>query len=196
MDFFFLYLHENIWHGYSIDWPQWGQSSEYPIYPKCWDTLSSYNTGLKIWNSPFYYCLMCLKYYCMYGKQYRPWFSGIWSGSTLFAKAYLSQFLGLSWYLQCKFSWGIQKTVNTIWPKSIHLLMCLKSAGTQCWPWSDIAFCDMIWVYTVCSGLSVPILRINIILIKRAPLIWFQWVHDMFARRNKKIIYLFSYLLI
>ena len=42
--------------------------------------------------------LICLKYCCMYGKQCRSWsdavFSGIWSGSTLFAKAYLSRYLG------------------------------------------------------------------------------------------------------
>ena len=57
--------------------------------PKYWDTLSTYHTS-KIWNSPFYYISMYLKYYCMYGKQCRPKshgaFCGIWSGSTLFAK--------------------------------------------------------------------------------------------------------------
>ena len=44
---------------------------------------------------------MCLKYCCMYGKQCRPWsdaaFCSIWSGSTLFAKACLSQYL--LWYI-------------------------------------------------------------------------------------------------
>ena len=39
----------------------------YSIYPKDWGTLSSYHTYPKIWNSPFYYLLMWLKYYCMYG---------------------------------------------------------------------------------------------------------------------------------
>ena len=66
----------------------------YPIYPKYWDTLSTYYTCLQIWNNQFKYLLMCLKYCCMYGKQCRPWsdakFCDIWSGSTLFAKAYLS----------------------------------------------------------------------------------------------------------
>ena len=79
----------------------------YCIYPKYWDILPTYHTCLKIWNSLFYYLLMCLKhtclkYCCMYGKQCRPWsgptFCGIWSGFTLFAKACLSQYLGLLWY--------------------------------------------------------------------------------------------------
>ena len=64
-----------------------------------WDTLSTYHTCPKTKNSPFYYPLMYLKYYFMYGKQCRPWsdaaFCGIWSGTTLFAKVYLFQFLGL-----------------------------------------------------------------------------------------------------
>ena len=60
----------------------------YCIYPKYWDTLPTYRTCPQIWNtSPFYYLLMFLKYCCMYG-------SVPWSGSTLFAKAYLSQYLG------------------------------------------------------------------------------------------------------
>ena len=69
--------------------------------PMYWDILSTYHTCPKIWNSPFYYLLMYLKYCCMYGKQCGPWsdaaFCGIWSGSTLFAKVYLSQYLGLLW---------------------------------------------------------------------------------------------------
>ena len=70
-------------------------------YPKYWDTLPAYYTFPKIWNSPLYYLLMCLKYCCMFGKQWRPWpdpalwFCGIRSGPTQFAKAYLSQYLGL-----------------------------------------------------------------------------------------------------
>ena len=35
------------------------------IYPKYWNTLSTYHICPKIWNSPFYYFLMCLKYCCM-----------------------------------------------------------------------------------------------------------------------------------
>ena len=46
---------------------------------------------------------MCLKYYFKYDNQCRPWsdaaFCSIWSESTLFAKAYLSQYLGLLGYL-------------------------------------------------------------------------------------------------
>ena len=67
--------------------------TEYGIYPKYWSTLSTYHTCPESLNSPFYYLLMCLKCCCMYGKQYWTWsdaFCGIWSGSTLFAKAYLS----------------------------------------------------------------------------------------------------------
>ena len=47
---------------------------------------------------------MYLKYCCMYGKQCRPWsdaaFCGVWSWSTQFAKAYLSQYVGLLRYWQ------------------------------------------------------------------------------------------------
>ena len=42
----------------------------------------------------------------MYGKQYEPWsdaaFCGIWFGTTLFAKAYLSQYLELLQYYLLK----------------------------------------------------------------------------------------------
>ena len=50
-------------------------STGYPNNSKYWDTLSTYHTCPKIWNNPFYYFLMCLKYCCtcMYGKQCRPW---------------------------------------------------------------------------------------------------------------------------
>ena len=71
----------------------------YCIYLKYWNTLSTYHTCPKIWNSPSYYLLMCLKYCCMCGKHCRPWsdatFSGIWPLSILFAKVCLSQNLGL-----------------------------------------------------------------------------------------------------
>ena len=63
--------------------------------------LSSYHTCPMIFKSLFHYLLMCLKYCCMYGKQCKPWwdatFCSIWSGSTLFEKACLSQYLGLLW---------------------------------------------------------------------------------------------------
>ena len=56
------------------------------IYPKYLDTLTIYHTCTKFWRSLFYYLLMCLKYFCIYGKQCRPWsdatFCGIWSGSV------------------------------------------------------------------------------------------------------------------
>ena len=69
--------------------------------PKYWDILSTYHISPKIWNSPLYYLLMCQKYCCMYDKQFWSWsdaaFCSIWSGSTLFARAYLSQYLALLW---------------------------------------------------------------------------------------------------
>ena len=34
----------------------------YSIYRKYWDTLSTYHTSPKIWNSPYYSLLMHLKY--------------------------------------------------------------------------------------------------------------------------------------
>ena len=40
------------------------------IFSKYWDILSTYHTCPTIWNIPFYYLLMCLKYCCMYGKQW------------------------------------------------------------------------------------------------------------------------------
>ena len=43
----------------------------YHIYPKYWDTLSTYHTS-KILNSPFYNLLMCLKYCYTYGKLCKP----------------------------------------------------------------------------------------------------------------------------
>ena len=45
-----------------------------------------------------------------------------------------------------------------------YLLLCLKYCCTnckQCRPWSDAAMRRLIWVYTVCSGLSVPTLVIT-----------------------------------
>ena len=57
----------------------------YHSNPKYWDTLTPNHTCPKIWNSPFYYLLMCLKYCWMGGKQRRPWsdaaFCSIWSFS-------------------------------------------------------------------------------------------------------------------
>ena len=74
----------------------------------CWNyhipylPIFTYHTCPKIWNSQFYYLLMCLKYCCMYGKQCRPSsdtvFCSVWSGCILFAEAYLTQYLGLLWY--------------------------------------------------------------------------------------------------
>ena len=89
----FIWIYEYMIPQYCII-----SQSSLPYLPYYWDTLSTYHTCPKIWSTQFYYLLMCLKYCCTYGKQCRPWpataFCGIWSGSTLFAKAYLSQHLG------------------------------------------------------------------------------------------------------
>ena len=70
-------------------------------------------------------------------------------------------------------------TSSKIWNRNLaHLLICLKYSskyGKQCRPWSDAAFSGvwsgsilsrrrvlgrLIWVYTICKGLSVPISRL------------------------------------
>ena len=60
----------------------------------------------KIETRAFYYLLICLTCCWMSGKQCRPWsgdgFCGVWSGSTLFAQACLSQHLGLLWCSVCE----------------------------------------------------------------------------------------------
>ena len=69
---------------------------DYHIYPKYCDTFPYY-TGPKIWTCSYCYLLIS-KICCMSSKQYGPCsdapFCGIWSGSTLFAQARLSQCLG------------------------------------------------------------------------------------------------------
>ena len=69
----------------------------YRIYSTC--TLNSLSyTCLIIYKSLFHYLLMCLKFWWMSGKQCRPGsdgpYCGVWYGSTLFAQACLSQYLG------------------------------------------------------------------------------------------------------
>ena len=68
----------------------------YCIYLTYWDTLSTYHNYPQIWNTPFYYLLMCLNYCCMYDRQCIRWsdavYCSLWSGSTLFAKASLPQY--------------------------------------------------------------------------------------------------------
>ena len=53
------------------------------------------HTYPKTLNSPFCYLLICLNIDVWSNAA----FCGIWSMSTLFAKAYLSQCLGLLWFL-------------------------------------------------------------------------------------------------
>ena len=57
--FFFISLWKHtLWYSLKI-------STEYGIYPQYWDNISTYHTSPKIWNNPFYYLLMCLKYCSM-----------------------------------------------------------------------------------------------------------------------------------
>ena len=68
---------------------------------------------------------MCLKYCWMYGKQCRlrsdTTFCSVWSGSTLFAMAYLSQYLGILRYtnIHVKFFPLIH-----IWLNAVFLSVC------------------------------------------------------------------------
>ena len=85
---------------YFLQQKMWDSTIKYHIDPEYWDTLSTYHTWPKIWESillPVDVSKILL-YAC---KQCRPWsdtaFCSVWPGSTLFAKAYLSQNLGLLW---------------------------------------------------------------------------------------------------
>ena len=77
----------------------------YRIYPKYWDKLTPYHTCPKHWISSFHYTVTVAvsKNWWMSGKQCRPWsdaaFCAVWSGSTLFALACLSHYLGSIRYL-------------------------------------------------------------------------------------------------
>ena len=53
------------------------------ILSKYWDILSSYHTCPKIWNSLFYYPLICLKWCWMGGKQCRSWSDAALAASDL-----------------------------------------------------------------------------------------------------------------
>ena len=68
----------------------------YGILPKYWDTLMPYLMCHTIWTNAFYYLLIVSKNCWMSGKQCRVWsdatFSGIWSGSTLYALVCLSKY--------------------------------------------------------------------------------------------------------
>ena len=136
---------------------KWGYTG-YHNNPKYWDTLSTYHTYPTVWNSPFFYFLICLRYCCMYDKQCRLWsyaaFCSVWSGSTLFVKAYLSQYLRLLWYIFVgKFSWffcwffsQIQFVYYFCQPfalqKSILMGKMTKIFGKQCRPCSAlVAYC-------------------------------------------------------
>ena len=67
-----LPVHQNLVFSEQIQ-----QVTNNSIYSKYWDTLSTYYTCPKIWNSQFYYLLMCLKYWCIYVEQ-----SGLCSACT------------------------------------------------------------------------------------------------------------------
>ena len=109
--------------------PRKSTLADYHIWPKYWDTLSTYCTCPKIWNSQIYHLLMCLKYYCIYGKQYRPWsdaaFCSILSGATLLAKTYLPQSLGLLRLLLLRSTvYESLLTVGYSWEKLENFFLC------------------------------------------------------------------------
>ena len=106
---------------------------------------------LKIWNSQFYYLLMGLEYCYMYGKQCRPWsdaaFCSIWSRSTLFAKAYLSQYLGLLRYYLFMYLKPTQWIVaNSVSPEQMPHSVVFDQGQH-------------------CCGMSVQILRVSMLYI-------------------------------
>ena len=124
----------------------------------------------KIWNSPFYHLLGCLKYCCKNGKQCRTWsdaaYCSVWSGSTLFAKAYLSQYLGLftrssyarqninpdCWY---KFTYWITVQIQISW-----LLIKRGDLDLHCLQWWGISRLSRTMV-------KIQVLRLRVCLLKK-----------------------------
>ena len=63
----------------------------YPLLSRPMDTLSAYHICPKIWNSLFYFILMCLNCCCMYGKQCRPCIVHILSPETDNCSSWISR---------------------------------------------------------------------------------------------------------
>ena len=106
---------------------------------------SPYHTDPKIWPGPFNYLFFCLNHCWMSGKQSRPrsdnTLCSTWSGYTLVCSCL---------FLRLKHCW---------------------MSGKQCRPRSDATQWHLIWVYTVCSCLSVQKLRVNTVTLERHKLI-------------------------
>ena len=142
--------------------------SPFPLSLSAEQALNSFHTCPKIWKSLFYYLLMCLKYYCMFGKQCRPWsdatFCDVLSWSTLFAESYLSQYLGLLWY----FREQVQKILTeSSFAKNLGNLPCFTNCYTPC---SNIRNCLFIFVSTLtgvtmqCSAMIPRYMHVDLIL--------------------------------
>ena len=62
---------------------------------------------------------------------------------------------------------------------NVHFVLHCQNCGKQCRSWLDVILWHLIWVYTVCSVLSFPlILRVNIM----PCLLWI--VHVCFCKSN------------
>ena len=119
-NYFFLFIYLFIYFvNMKMHWSPWGTPYLLTILV------------LKLEIMSLFYCpLMYLKYCFMYGKQCWPWSDaascGVWSGSTLFAKVYLFQYLGL---LQYDIAWdslhSIEISVFFVWGNSQCTFICL-----------------------------------------------------------------------
>ena len=119
-------------------------SDIYCIYPENWDTSATYH---KIWNSPFYYLLICLKYYFMRLIKCRIMWRLIWVYTV---------YKGVSIPIPrvitvCIIIWHINKT---IWHSLKNITIFTHNHNN--FGLMQKARC-LIWVYTVYKGLSVPI---------------------------------------
>ena len=96
----------------------------YRLYSKIWDTLTPSHICPIICKSLFHYLLICLKIllddwqtvYTLDAAEY-----DIWSGSTLFARACLPQYLGLLWYRQ---RFPLTNSTQSFWKRISHLCFC------------------------------------------------------------------------
>ena len=89
--------------------------------------------------------------------------SGLDPTELVYSLLLVHQLLDIKWYRIYSKYWDTltpYRTCPIICKNLFHyLLMWLKYCWTsskQCRPWSDATF----WVYTLCSGLSVPIIRV------------------------------------
>ena len=134
---FFLFLHENICCGYSLEVPHRGTSNEYPQHMFSWRNKKNINTfGIK--KESYQDLWMFLKYCWMSGQQCRPWSDvmfrrilHVWSGSALFAQACLSQYLG-SW------QYSVKECMFLFLPKAVVSLRARSNSAEANWSGSAL----------------------------------------------------------